>query len=347
MSAYLGLDPLYSTFSTQRISTNGATSYALNFNPGSSSALLVIYNGSILRADIDYTVQAQRIVPTGTPWPSATANNLFIIYLGLKASVPMPVANSIGFNEIQSNVINSFVQNAVIDTGTANAMSVTNTRPWTSYVDGKGIVITKSGTENTSGTVTLAIDGLAAVPVLDSLGNALYPYALRAGQTFILTYSAASSGFRMLTLGASSDAALLGYFPLSAAPAGWIAADGSAISRTTYALLFSKIGTLFGAGNGTTTFNLPDLRGEFVRGWDNGRGVDSGRTLGSAQAATGVGVYFNGGATPTLRYVNTDGVDTEGAITTGSYAGNNPGATNSWVRVRPRNVSFLACLKYV
>jgi phage-related tail fiber protein len=55
------------------------------------------------------------------------------------------------------------------------------------------------------------------------------------------------------------------------------------VSRTTYSRLFSAIGTTFGNGNGSTTFNLPDFRGEFIRAWDAGRGVDAGRTLGSGQ----------------------------------------------------------------
>lgn len=50
------------------------------------------------------------------------------------------------------------------------------------------------------------------------------------------------------------------------APAGFLACDGTAVSRTTYATLFSAIGTTYGTGNGSTTFNLPDLRGLFVRG---------------------------------------------------------------------------------
>jgi len=68
------------------------------------------------------------------------------------------------------------------------------------------------------------------------------------------------------------------------APAGWLLCDGSAVSRTTYAALFAAIGEAYGAGDGSTTFNLPDMRGEFLRGWDNGRGIDSGRALGSAQS---------------------------------------------------------------
>ena len=58
------------------------------------------------------------------------------------------------------------------------------------------------------------------------------------------------------------------HFAMTAPPAGWLAADGTAVSRSTYASLFSAIGTTFGVGNGTTTFNLPDLRGEFIRGFD-------------------------------------------------------------------------------
>jgi len=69
----------------------------------------------------------------------------------------------------------------------------------------------------------------------------------------------------------------------SSAPAGYLICNGQAVSRTTYAALFAVIGGTFGTGDGSTTFNLPDLRGLFVRGLDNGRGIDSGRALGSYQ----------------------------------------------------------------
>ena len=74
------------------------------------------------------------------------------------------------------------------------------------------------------------------------------------------------------------------YFAGQTAPAGWLKANGAAVSRTAYAALFAAIGTTYGAGDGRSTFNLPDLRGEFLRGWDDGRGVDAGRVFGSAQA---------------------------------------------------------------
>ena len=69
-------------------------------------------------------------------------------------------------------------------------------------------------------------------------------------------------------------------------PTGYLECNGAAVSRTTYAALFAIIGTNYGTGNGSSTFNLPDLRGEFVRGFDNGRGADSGRSIASSQGAS-------------------------------------------------------------
>ena len=66
-------------------------------------------------------------------------------------------------------------------------------------------------------------------------------------------------------------------------PTNYLICEGAAISRTTYGNLFSVIGTIYGAGNGSTTFNVPDFRGLFPRGFDGGRGIDPGRTFGSFQ----------------------------------------------------------------
>jgi len=136
------------------------------------------------------------------------------------------------------------------------------------------------------------------------------------------------------------------YVAYNTAPTGWLKCNGAAISRTTYADLFTKIGTTFGVGNGSTTFNLPDLRGEFIRGWDDGRGVDSGRTFGSAQAqATGPHnhdvAYGVGGYYPTAYggYVlnSKNYTATNQALNTGTGIG---------TETRPRNISLLPCIKY-
>jgi microcystin-dependent protein len=63
-------------------------------------------------------------------------------------------------------------------------------------------------------------------------------------------------------------------FAGTSAPTGYLLADGSPVSRTTYATLFAAIGTAFGAGDGVNTFNVPDLRGRFLRGVDGGAGRD-------------------------------------------------------------------------
>jgi microcystin-dependent protein len=63
-------------------------------------------------------------------------------------------------------------------------------------------------------------------------------------------------------------------FAGTVAPEGWLLCDGSAVSRTSYASLFGAVGINFGGGDGIANFNLPDLRGRFLRGADNGAGRD-------------------------------------------------------------------------
>ena len=66
-------------------------------------------------------------------------------------------------------------------------------------------------------------------------------------------------------------------------PSGYLECNGQSVSRTTYAALFAVIGTQYGSASGST-FKVPELRGEFIRGFDNGRGADSGRSIGSHQS---------------------------------------------------------------
>lgn len=80
--------------------------------------------------------------------------------------------------------------------------------------------------------------------------------------------------------GAPAPAGSLQMFAGASAPLGYLLCDGAAVSRTTYAALFAVVGTTYGAGNGTTTFNLPDLRGRGPIGAGTGAGLTP-RTLGS------------------------------------------------------------------
>ena len=157
----------------------------------------------------------------------------------------------------------------------------------------------------------------------------------------------------------AAPAGSVAYIAGSAAPAGWLKANGAAVSRTTYAPLFAAIGTRYGAGNGTSTFNLPDLRGEFVRGWDDSRGVDAGRALGSSQRGTiamprddaGVDNIFAFGSHVNLHgdTINIADYGLDGNSAFYMISNRNSAATSSinaaGIVTRPRNVALLAIIK--
>jgi microcystin-dependent protein len=73
----------------------------------------------------------------------------------------------------------------------------------------------------------------------------------------------------------------------ASSPNGWLACDGTAISRTTYSALFAAIGVAHGTGDGSTTFNLPDYRGRFLRGVDGSAGNDPDKASRTAMASGG------------------------------------------------------------
>ena len=72
---------------------------------------------------------------------------------------------------------------------------------------------------------------------------------------------------------------------VASVPPDYLECNGDPVSRTTYAALFAVIGTTYGSGNGSSTFNVPDLRGEFIRGFDHGRGADADRAIATAQSS--------------------------------------------------------------
>ena len=133
-----------------------------------------------------------------------------------------------------------------------------------------------------TGAVTLAVADISGAAPLASpalTGTPTAPTATAGTNTTQL----ATTAFVNAAADASSPPGMVAHFARSSAPTGWIKANGAAVSRATYAALFSAIGTTFGSGDGSTTFNLPDLRAEFIRGWDDGRGVDQSRGFGSYQ----------------------------------------------------------------
>jgi microcystin-dependent protein len=155
------------------------------------------------------------------------------------------------------------------------------------------------------------------------------------------------------------------------APSGYLKCNGSAVSRTTYADLFAEIGTAFGAGDGSSTFNVPDLRGEFVRGWADNGSVDSGRNFGSSQSdqnaqhnhsATATSTVTDPGHFHDIQYSNSDSGDgvieesgqglsgtepTETATTgiTVSTSTTVTVANDGGSEARPRNIAMMYVIK--
>lgn len=150
------------------------------------------------------------------------------------------------------------------------------------------------------------------------------------------------------------------WVPGNAAPAAHLKLNGALVSRTTYAALWAYAqasGNLaasdgawqagqFSPGDGASTFRLPDYRGEFFRGWDDGRGVDAGRAIGTWQAdeieahlhalrQTSTGGNQDVATGEAFRYVNGGGFD----------FGESSEATGG-AETRPRNVAVLACIRY-
>lgn len=166
-------------------------------------------------------------------------------------------------------------------------------------------------------------------------------------------------GFTPLDANQASNlvpAGAVAYFAMSTAPAGWLKANGAAVSRTTYASLFAAIGTTFGGGDGSTTFNLPDLRGEFVRSWDDGRAVDTGRAFGSSQTDALQGHRHNSIYNPFLAAQSFSTGSASQVIQGSGAPGPDfaytmvPDGTNGTPRTsaetRPRNIAMLACIKF-
>lgn len=256
----------------------------------------------------------------------------------------------------------------VVAGGSANALTVAAASPFTAYADGRRVSF-RAAADNT-GAATLSVNSIGAKPihVITSSGvEAVSAGQIQANGIYEAVYSAilnGGSGAWLLlnpTVLQAVPAGIIAQWSKNVAPSGWLECSGAAVSRTTYARLFAEIGTTWGPGNGSTTFNLPDFRGEFVRGWDNGRGVDSGRVFASSQGGaiqshTHTGTTDSaGGHTTTIPKGSTGGGDgVQNGPTTGGNLNANPTPAHSHpfttnatggTETRPRNVAAMFIIK--
>ena len=151
-------------------------------------------------------------------------------------------------------------------------------------------------------------------------------------------------------------------FGMSSLPTGWLACDGSAVSRTTYADLFTAIGTTWGAGDGSSTFALPDLEGAFLRGTGaNGThnmadGNDfTGPSVGSFEndqmqdhSHAGVYAYNSALGTGSNQHPSTNGANAGTSHTNNRQAieYNSMGTPRVGDETRPFNAGVKYCIKY-
>lgn len=207
----------------------------------------------------------------------------------------------------------------------------------------------KAATTNTASS-NLSINGLGSKPIYNLQHNLLSGYEIVAGGMVEVVWNASlnsgNGGFVLISAGGGALAYAPGevrFFALTSAPLGFVKCNGTLLNRVTYGALFSAIGTTFGAGDGSTTFALPDYRGEFIRCLDDGKGVDPGRTLNMWQAQSIE--YHNHAIWGDVH----DGVGGSGRFPTCSQNG-----LEAWVytelsgtsETKPRNYPLLACMKY-
>lgn len=172
------------------------------------------------------------------------------------------------------------ISGVLVTGGTSTAYTLTSNQSLTPIADGFHITCRMSATNGAS--PTLNVDSTGAVAIHAAAGTAIRTGILQSGAVYRFVYHAATPcwiaqgapGLATKDIGDVFDTAA------SVAPAGSLLCYGQAVSRTTYAALFAAIGTQFGVGDGSTTFNLPDCRGRGRVGKDDMGGSSANRLTG-------------------------------------------------------------------
>lgn len=173
------------------------------------------------------------------------------------------------------------IAGAIVTAGTPSAYTVSSFQAFDSLtrLNGQTIAFTPHATNGA--TVTLNVDGLGAKPLRPAPGTELLAGMLVQGTPYSCTYSNADGAFYLREFYVSPYSVPLGscidYFGVSAPNSAFALAYGQAISRAVYASLLALFGTTYGAGDGSTTFNLPDLRGRVTAGKDDMGGSAASR----------------------------------------------------------------------
>lgn len=196
-------------------------------------------------------------------------------------------------------------QGRYASTGAADAYVLTPDSPLAAYVVGERYSFRASFAN--AGPATLNISALGAKAIRKMTGTGKVNLAagdIQNGQPITTEYDGTdmvmTTPIANVVTGADLAAAVPAGLVLPYAgpsePLGWLFCYGQAVSRATYAGLFTAIGTAFGAGDGSTTFNLPDLRGRVVAGQDDMGGTSANRLTNQAGGIDGDMLGAVGGA---------------------------------------------------
>lgn len=157
-------------------------------------------------------------------------------------------------------------------------------------------VTTAKIADNAVTNAKMADDSVGADELIDNSVGAAAINISGNGTSGQVVQSDGDGSFSYLTLATGFVSGMLMPYAGASAPSGWLLCYGQAISRTTYADLFSAIGTVYGTGDGSTTFNLPDLRGRTIAGQDDMGGASANRLTNQTGGLDGDTLGATGGA---------------------------------------------------
>lgn len=181
------------------------------------------------------------------------------------------------------------ISGAIVTGGTSTAYTVTSYQVFNSLANMNGQAIAFTPHATNGATVTLNVDGLGARPLRASSANELVAGVLIQGTPYVAMYNSSDGAFYLHGFYGNPYniplAGVLPFFGTTAPNSSFVFPYGQAISRTTYSALFALVSTNFGTGDGSTTFNLPDLRGRVLAALDNMGGSAASRLANGSMSA--------------------------------------------------------------
>jgi microcystin-dependent protein len=207
-----------------------------------------------------------------------------------------------------------------IDTGVANAYSTTLTPALTVLTMGETLRFKAANSNTGPSTINF---GTGAAPLVNAQGLPLSGGEIIAGYVYECYWNGANFNLAMPSL-VNIPTGLLTPYAGGSVPTGWLACIGQAVGRTVYPALFAVIGTVYGGGDGTTTFNLPDTRGRVVAGLDGGQN----RLTNATMTPNGNTLGATGGQQTEAASVSVSGTVSVGGGTSGSLSVNVSGTSS-------------------